>query len=92
MNVKISNVLYILGFASIVLSAGNFVAGKTEDGQAQESQERNGLFVGFWPPPSSSSARSSRTARRRARTSSTAETRSANEGTWFLRHVPASLS
>ncbi|SMB95015.1 hypothetical protein [Deinococcus hopiensis] len=50
MNVKISNVLYILGFASIVLSAGNFVAGKTEDGQAQESQERNGLFVGFWPP------------------------------------------
>lgn len=50
MNLKISNVLYILGFASIVLSAGNFVAGKTEDGKQQDEQERNGLFVGFWPP------------------------------------------
>ena len=47
---KTSNVLYILGYASIILSATNFLRGKTKDGQAQDSKERDGLFLGHWAP------------------------------------------
>ncbi|AFD26410.1 hypothetical protein [Deinococcus gobiensis] len=41
---KLSNILYILGFGSIILSAVNFF--KSEDSDS----ERNGIFVGHWAP------------------------------------------
>ncbi|GGM03660.1 hypothetical protein [Deinococcus aerophilus] len=47
---KFSNVLYILGYASILLSAGNFLKGKAEDGKKQDVKERDGLFLGHWAP------------------------------------------
>lgn len=47
---KTSNVLYVLGYASIVLSAINFLRGKSKDGQEQDSKERDGLFLGHWAP------------------------------------------
>ncbi|CAM3543471.1 hypothetical protein DESA109040_15780 [Deinococcus saxicola] len=47
---KTSNVLYILGYASIILSATNFLRGKTKDGHAQDTKERDGLFLGHWAP------------------------------------------
>jgi hypothetical protein len=48
---KLSNVFYILGFASILASAANFVSGNTKSTSKEESEkERDALFVGFWPP------------------------------------------
>jgi len=47
---KISNVLYILGYASIIVSATNFLRGKTKSGQDQDIKERDGLFLGHWAP------------------------------------------
>lgn len=50
---KLSNILYILGFASMAMSAGSFTAGKADGGDGDKSGEekqRSGLFVGFWPP------------------------------------------
>ncbi|BDP40891.1 hypothetical protein DAETH_08600 [Deinococcus aetherius] len=48
---KLSNVFYILGFASILASAANFVSGNTKNTSKEESEkERDALFVGFWPP------------------------------------------
>ncbi|GAA5533356.1 hypothetical protein E5F05_09010 [Deinococcus metallilatus] len=47
---KLSNIMYILGFASILVSAGSFASGKTDDGESGNEKQRSGLFVGFWPP------------------------------------------
>ncbi|WP_102128292.1 hypothetical protein [Deinococcus planocerae] len=48
---KLSNIMYILGFASILASAANFVSGNTKSSSKEESEkERDALFVGFWPP------------------------------------------
>ncbi|GAA5512662.1 hypothetical protein Dcar01_01380 [Deinococcus carri] len=47
---KLSNIMYILGFASIAMSAASFTSGKTDDGHSGEEKQRSGLFVGFWPP------------------------------------------
>lgn len=47
---KLSNIMYILGFASIALSAASFTSGKTDDGESGNEKQRSGLFVGFWPP------------------------------------------
>lgn len=44
---KLSTVLYALGFISIAISASNFVSGKTKSGQEGEN---NALFIGEWPP------------------------------------------
>ncbi len=44
---KFSTLLYTLGFASITMSAINFVSGKTDSG---DDGERNGLFIGQWAP------------------------------------------
>lgn len=41
---KLSNILYILGFGSVILSAFNFLKGQDAD------HERNGIFVGHWAP------------------------------------------
>ena len=50
---KLSNIMYILGFASILTSAASFTAGKADGGAGDkggEEKQRSGLFVGFWPP------------------------------------------
>lgn len=47
---KLSNIMYILGFASIVASAASFTSGKADSGKSGEEKENSGLFVGFWPP------------------------------------------
>ena len=50
---KLSNIMYILGFASILTSAASFTAGKVDGGEGDkggEEKQRSGLFVGFWPP------------------------------------------
>lgn len=47
---KLSNIMYILGFASILTSAASFTSGKADSGKASEEKQRSGLFVGFWPP------------------------------------------
>ncbi|AFZ66174.1 hypothetical protein [Deinococcus peraridilitoris] len=47
MRVRVSWVLYGLGFASIVVSAVNYFSGKPKLGGGQE---RTGLFIGQWPP------------------------------------------
>ena len=50
---KLSNVMYILGFASILASAASFTSGKADGGPGNkegEEKQRSGLFVGFWPP------------------------------------------
>ena len=47
---KVSNILYILGFVSIGISATNYLKGKsggTRDVGEQEKQ-RDGLFTGHW--------------------------------------------
>ena len=44
---KISSMLYAAGFVSILLSAVNFTRGKT---MSDSGNERNGLFIGEWPP------------------------------------------
>jgi len=44
---KPSGIMYILGLASIVLSAVNFLTGKSNN--SAEGQ-RNGLFTGHWAP------------------------------------------
>lgn len=41
---KLSTVFYTLGFASIALSASQFLTSENAD------KERNGLFIGHWPP------------------------------------------
>lgn len=41
---KIHNILYLLGFASILLSASKYFQNDSGD------TERDGLFVGEWPP------------------------------------------
>jgi len=50
---KLSNIMYILGFASILASAASFTSGKADGGAGDktgEEKQRSGLFVGFWPP------------------------------------------
>lgn len=47
---KLSNIMYILGFASIAMSAASFGAGKADNGKSGDEKESSGLFVGFWPP------------------------------------------
>ena len=50
---KLSNIMYILGFASILTSAASFTAGKADGGAGNkegEEKQRSGLFVGLWPP------------------------------------------
>ena len=47
MPIRVSWVLYGLGFASILASAVNYLSGKPKVGGGQE---RTGLFVGQWPP------------------------------------------
>lgn len=44
---KLSTILYALGFVSIALSAANFLTGKGKTGQEGEN---NALFIGEWPP------------------------------------------
>lgn len=44
---KLSGYLYIAGFASIILSALNYLTGKASAGNGKE---RNGIFVGHWAP------------------------------------------
>lgn len=41
---KLSNLFYLLGFASIILSASNYLSNDDSD------SERDGIFVGHWPP------------------------------------------
>lgn len=41
---KLSNLSYVLGFASIALSASQYLSSGSAD------RERNGLFVGHWAP------------------------------------------
>lgn len=41
---KISNLLYLLGFTSIALSASNYLSDDDSD------SERDGIFVGHWAP------------------------------------------
>ena len=50
---KLSNLMYVLGFVSMAMSAGSFTAGKADGGpgdEGGEEKQRSGLFVGFWPP------------------------------------------
>lgn len=47
---KLSNIMYALGFASIVASAASFTSGKVDNGKSGDEKEQSGLFVGFWPP------------------------------------------
>jgi hypothetical protein len=44
---KLSTILYALGFVSIAISAANFLSGKRGAGA---EGERNALFIGEWPP------------------------------------------
>lgn len=44
---KLSTILYALGFLSIAVSAANYLTGKTKTGP---ETQRTGLFVGEWPP------------------------------------------
>ncbi len=44
---KLSTVMYALGFFSIVLSAANMLSGKRRLGA---EGEHNALFIGEWPP------------------------------------------
>lgn len=44
---KLSTILYALGFVSIAISAANFLTGK---GKTGAEGERNALFIGEWPP------------------------------------------
>jgi len=48
---KLSTVLYTLGFASIVMSAINFVEGKQiPEGQKKDDKQHDGNFIGHWAP------------------------------------------
>ncbi|KQR01083.1 hypothetical protein [Deinococcus sp. Leaf326] len=41
---KLSNLFYVLGFASVALSASQYL------GSGKADHERDGLFVGHWAP------------------------------------------
>ncbi|GHF65287.1 hypothetical protein HNQ07_004699 [Deinococcus metalli] len=41
---KAHNILYLLGFGSIILSASQYFQSDTSD------KERDGLFIGHWAP------------------------------------------
>jgi len=48
---KFSTLLYTLGFASIVMSAINFVEGKKiPEGQRKDDKQHDGNFIGHWAP------------------------------------------
>jgi hypothetical protein len=49
---KVSNILYILGFVSIAVSATNYLKGKAGGTQNDDKagKERDGLFTGHWAP------------------------------------------
>ncbi len=47
---KLSTVLYAAGFVSIILSAVNFIQGRTKSSQEGEDKEHQGNFIGHWPP------------------------------------------
>ena len=48
---KLSTVLYTLGFASIVMSAINFVEGKQiPEGERKDDKQHDGNFIGHWAP------------------------------------------
>lgn len=48
---KFSTVLYTLGFASIVISALNFIQGKQiPESQRKEDKQHDGNFIGHWAP------------------------------------------
>ena len=88
---KLSNIMYILGFASILTSAASFTAGKVDGGEGDkggEEKQRSGLFVGFWPPTFFIWGKSSKTAKTAARTSSAASKTAKGKGTRNLRRVP----
>ncbi|AFZ67357.1 hypothetical protein [Deinococcus peraridilitoris] len=44
---KLSTILYALGFISITASAASYLTGKTKTGT---EGQHTGLFVGEWPP------------------------------------------
>ncbi|WP_045235085.1 hypothetical protein [Deinococcus pimensis] len=44
---KLSTIMYALGFLSIAVSATNMLSGKRRTG---EEGEHNALFIGEWPP------------------------------------------
>lgn len=47
---KLSNIFYILGFASIIASAANYISGNTKASSTKEGEkERDALFIGHWP-------------------------------------------
>lgn len=48
---KFSTVLYTLGFASIVISAINFIEGKQiPESQRKDDKQHDGNFIGHWAP------------------------------------------
>ena len=47
---KYSSYLYILGFGSIILSAVNFIEGKSKSGQDGNNKQHDGNFIGHWAP------------------------------------------
>lgn len=48
---KFSTILYTLGFASIVISAINFVEGKQiPEGDRKDDKQHDGNFIGHWAP------------------------------------------
>ncbi|MBB6098604.1 hypothetical protein HNR42_002038 [Deinobacterium chartae] len=47
MPIRLSTVLYALGFFSIAVSAMNYLPGRAKTGS---EKERDGLFVGEWVP------------------------------------------
>jgi hypothetical protein len=48
---KFSTVLYTLGFASIIISAINFVEGKQiPEGDRKDDKQHDGNFIGHWAP------------------------------------------
>jgi len=48
---KFSTLLYTLGFASIVMSAINFVEGKKiPEGEKKDDKQHDGNFIGHWAP------------------------------------------
>jgi hypothetical protein len=50
MTIKFSTVLYTLGFASIVVSAINYVEGLQSQPGKKGDKQRDGLFTGHWAP------------------------------------------
>jgi hypothetical protein len=48
---KFSTILYTLGFASIVISAINFIQGKQiPESQRKDDKQHDGNFIGHWAP------------------------------------------